>query len=133
MTLRSRLCKLSIIHCLTYSHLFQKTHVTVPWLLRVEQFSELSKILFLGYNPQIWLKIFRFFLRPTVNCRLQNWPPEQNRKTKMRPTKIQSLFFAKKFHYSTLVRLFLSIINAWSIGYLYVLIRTHTHKITSHT
>lgn len=134
MTLRSGLYKLSIIHCLTYSHLFQKTHTTVPWLLRVEQFQS-----FLRYSS--WVTILKSdskfsisFLGQLINCCLQNWLPEQNRKTKMRPTKIQSLFLCvKKFYYSTLVRLFLSIIIAWSIGYLYVLIRTHTHRSTSHT
>lgn len=96
MTLRSGLYKLSIIHCLTYSHLFQKTHTTVPWLLRVEQFQS-----FLRYSS--WVTILKSdskfsisFLGQLINCCLQNWLPEQNRKIKWDPQNSVTFFVCEK-------------------------------------
>ena len=49
-----------------YSSLSQKTYITFLMSKKAEQFSELSEMLFPGYNPQFGSKqFFHFFLGST--------------------------------------------------------------------
>ena len=68
MVLTSGLCKLSIIYHWMHSPVSQKLYITALWLLTGGIVLGAFWLLFLGFNPQIWLEqIFHFFPKWTID------------------------------------------------------------------